>query len=157
MKTGARRKGRELALSILFAADVGQLGPGRAISGADETLRALMGEWKMDAEESLKLGSEIEEFGVMLAEAYFGDLQTINACIEEFSHDWTIDRMPGIDRNILRMAIAELLHCPDVPVSATINEAVELAKIYGTEDSGKFVNGILGAFVRREEAAAQTS
>ena len=59
--------------------------------------------------------------------------------------------MPAIARNILLQAIAALIHMPEVPVGATINEAVELAKIYGTEESGKFVNGILGALVRSEQ------
>lgn len=154
VKTGARRKGRELALSVLFAADVGRLGPGKALGALDSTLRALMEQWEMDEVEGEKLAPEIRHFGLALAEAYFADRQQINDCIEDFSHDWTIERMPGIDRNILRLAIAELLHCDDVPVSATINEAVELAKLYGTDDSGKFVNGILGAFVRSEQVRA---
>lgn len=152
MRTGARRKARELALSILFATDVGEQTAAEALQVVDHVLEVLVGQWGLDPDERAKLLPEIRQFGVTLAEAYFADSQRIDECIEGFSHEWAIDRMPGIDRNILRLAIAELMHLPDVPVSATINEAVELAKIYGTEESGKFINGILGAFVRSEEA-----
>ncbi len=152
MKTGARRKARELALSVLFAADVGQQPRARVLGDIEHTLRVLVEQWELRPEEAVRLVPEIREFGVTLAEAYFGDSSRIDESIEGFSHEWAIDRMPGIDRNILRLAIAELLHFPDVPVSATINEAVELAKEYGTDESGKFVNGILGAFVRSEQA-----
>ena len=152
VKTGARRKARELALSVLFATDVGQQPHARVLGALEHTLRVMVEEWALRDEEAARLVPEIREFGITLAEAYFTDSLRIDEYIEGFSHEWALDRMPGIDRNILRLAIAELLHFPDVPVSATINEAVELAKEYGTEESGKFVNGILGAFVRSEHA-----
>ena len=79
MKTGARRKGRELALSVLFAADVGRLGPGKALGALDSTLRALMEQWEMDEEEGEKLAPEIRHFGLALAEAYFADGQLYSA------------------------------------------------------------------------------
>jgi transcription antitermination protein NusB len=157
VKTGARRKARELALSVLFATDVGQQPFGRVLGDIEHTLRVLVEEWELGREEAARLVPEIREFGLTLAEAYFKDHLKIDEHIEGFSHEWAIDRMPGIDRNILRLAIAELLHFPDVPVSATINEAVELAKQYGTEESGKFVNGVLGAFVRSEQASVNPS
>lgn len=147
---GARRRGREFALGLLFQADVGGVGAANAFIGADETLRILFESWDMPAEEQRKLRPEIEDFGRRLCEAYFMDSVVIDSTIDELSHEWALDRMPGIDRNILRMALAELRHSPDVPPSAAINEAVELAKVYGTPDSGKFVNGILGAYARRE-------
>ena len=156
MKTGARRKARELALSMLFATDVGQQPRARVLGTLEHTLRVMVEEWKLGREEAARLVPEIREFGLTLAEAYFTDNLRIDEYIEGFSHEWAIERMPGIDRNILRIAIAELLHFPDVPDSATINEAVELAKEYGTEESGKFVNGILGAFVRSKQAPANS-
>jgi N utilization substance protein B len=64
--------------------------------------------------------------------------------IERTSDNWVLSRMPLVDRNILRLAVFELLYLDDVPDSVSINEAVEMAKIYGGEDSSKFVNGILG-------------
>jgi N utilization substance protein B len=147
---GARRRGRELALGILFQADIAGLGPGAAMIAATDTLRLLVEQWDMAAEEERKLEAEIEQFGRRLCEEFFKDAERIDAIIDELSHEWALERMPAIDRNILRLSLAELRHSPDVPASAAINEAVELAKIYGTPDSGKFVNGILGAYARRE-------
>ena len=69
--------------------------------------------------------------------------------ISEFSHTWTIQRIPAIDRNILRLAIYELIVRADVPVAGVINEAVELAKRFSTEESGKYVNGMLSAIAKR--------
>jgi N utilization substance protein B len=69
--------------------------------------------------------------------------------ISEFSHTWTIQRIPAVDRNILRLAIYELLERSDVPVAVVINEAVELAKRFSTEESSKYVNGVLSAIAKR--------
>lgn len=154
-KGGARRKGREFALGLMFQVDVGGQGPGGAMMAAQDTLDILFQEWQMGPAEQRKLGAEIEQFGLRLCEAYFRDEEAIDAVIDELSHEWALERMPYIDRNILRMALAELRHSPDVPTSAAINEAVELAKIYGTPESGKFVNGILGAYARREGLVAE--
>ena len=68
----------------------------------------------------------------------------IDGLIRRFARSWSLERMPVIDRNLLRMAIFELGHRPDVPTGAVISEAVELAKTYSTDESGKFVNGMLG-------------
>jgi len=69
--------------------------------------------------------------------------QEIDQLIERFSKNWRLDRMNLVDRNILRMAIFELLYCNDIPPKVTLNEAVDLGKRYGSEDSGSFINGIL--------------
>lgn len=149
---GARRKARELALSILFEADVGGYGAGVAMSNAEHTITVLMHEvWELSRDEREKLQPEIEHFGRRLADTYFRSAQAIDNLIARYSHEWAMDRMPGIDRNILRLALTELQNFPDVPASAAINEAVELAKEYGGSESGKFVNGILGAFARDHE------
>jgi N utilization substance protein B len=152
---GARRKARELALSILFAADVGGVGPGKAMGEAEHTLAVLLEVWELEPEEQEKLLVEIEQFGRRLADVYFRNAEQVDGLIGGYSHEWAVDRMPGIDRNLLRLALAELLFCPDVPVSAAINEAVELAKEYGGAESGKFVNGILGAFARDHQPSAE--
>lgn len=148
---GARRKGRELALSILFEADIGGSGPGAAMSNADHTLEVLMEVWELEPEEQEKLRPEIETFGRRLVDAYFSSASLVDELIQKYSHEWALERMPGIDRNILRLALAELRNFADVPVSAAINEAVELAKAYGGSESGKFVNGILGAYARDQQ------
>lgn len=73
----------------------------------------------------------------------------LDEMITEYSHTWTIHRMPAIDRNVLRLAIYELLDRPEVPVAVIINEAVELAKRFSTEESGRYVNGVLSAIAKR--------
>jgi transcription antitermination protein NusB len=83
-------------------------------------------------------------------EAHRGELDDL---IRSYADRWALERMPIVDRNLLRIGIFELLHRPDVPVAAAINEAVELAKLLSTEDSGRFVNGLLGR-VAREHARA---
>lgn len=156
-RSGARRRARELALAILFQADVGGMSPGEAIGEARETLEVLAGEWEMSLDERHKLFAEIEEFGMRLADTYFRHAPVIDEGIAALSHEWALERMPAVDRNILRMAAAELLYFPDVPGSAAINEAVELAKDYGSAESGKFVNGILGALARKADLSDNKS
>ena len=75
----------------------------------------------------------------------------IDEVIESYARGWTLERMANVDRNILRLAMFELLYLPDIPPSVTVNEAVELAKKYSTAESGRFVNGILGNVVRNLE------
>lgn len=73
----------------------------------------------------------------------------LDEMITEYSHTWTIHRMPAVDRNVLRLAIYELLDRPEVPVAVIINEAVELAKRFSTEESGRYVNGVLSAIAKQ--------
>ena len=73
----------------------------------------------------------------------------LDEMITEYSHTWTIHRMPAIDRNVLRLAIYELIDRPEVPLAVVINEAVELAKRFSTEESGRYVNGVLSAIAKQ--------
>ena len=73
----------------------------------------------------------------------------LDEMITEYSHTWTIHRMPAIDCNVLRLAIYELIDRPEVPVAVIINEAVELAKRFSTEESGRYVNGVLSAIAKQ--------
>ena len=73
--------------------------------------------------------------------------ERLDAAIAEHAKGWTLQRMPSIDRNVLRIAAFELLGRPDVPVAVVLDEAVELAKRFSTDDSGRFVNGVLSAMV----------
>ena len=70
--------------------------------------------------------------------------EEVDGYIRRFAKDWTLERMPVIDRNLLRIGVYELVHRLDVPTAAAISEAVELARRYSTEESGRFVNGMLG-------------
>lgn len=67
----------------------------------------------------------------------------IDPLIERFSENWKISRMSRVDRNVIRIAVYELLHCDDIPPKVSINEAIDIGKRFGTEDSGAFINGIL--------------
>ena len=78
-------------------------------------------------------------------------LDELNAVIEKYSHDWKVDRISKVAATILRCSIAEILYLDEVPVSVTINEAVELAKGYDEPDTVAFVNGVLGGFMRGRE------
>lgn len=74
--------------------------------------------------------------------------EEIDALIGEYADRWPIERMPVVDRNLLRIALFEMLFAPEVPPGVAINEAVELAKMLSTEDSGRFINGLLGRVAR---------
>lgn len=74
----------------------------------------------------------------------------LDEAITAFADRWTVDRMPVVDRAVLRLALYELRHCPDVPTAVVLNEAVRIVKAYSTENSGRFVNGVLASLARRE-------
>jgi len=116
----------------------------------------LLESWAFSPEEALKLGPAVGRFGRELYEEFFRHREAIDQRIDALSQGWPLDRMPVVDRNILRMALTELLYLPDIPVGASIDEAVDLAKEYGTAESGRFVNGILGTVARELQAAGRT-
>lgn len=91
----------------------------------------------------------MEEAAIRLAEMTVEHLDEVDEMIRGAAEKWPLERLAAVDRNIMRLAATEMLYGRDVPPSVAINEAVELAKRYGTEDSGRFVNGVLGALARR--------
>jgi transcription antitermination protein NusB len=119
---GSRHESRERALSLLYEAET------KGCSAVD-----LLGELPVPA----------EPFAVELVTGVDEHRAEADALIRRFSRGWALERMPVIDRTLLRMAIFELAHRPDVPSPVVIDEAVELAKQYSTDDSGRFVNGML--------------
>jgi len=125
---GLRRLSREYALQILYAVDVCKL----------ESEDAQKSFWK-----DRKSGKKVLEFATTLVEGTLKNLPQIDSLIVKYARNWDIDRMASIDRNILRQATFEILYLLDIPINVIINEAVELAKKYSTEESRKFVNGIL--------------
>ena len=80
-----------------------------------------------------------------MIEGAFDKKEEIDNLISSCSDNWSLARMSRVDRNILRMAVYELLYCPDIPPKVTLNEAIDLGKLYGSENSGSFINGILDA------------
>ncbi len=125
---GLRRQSREAALQILYLADVAHLTASQAAdivwAGANYPQKA-------------------RRFADLLAAGAMAHRAEIDLLITKHADNWEIGRMATVDRNVLRLAAFELLHELDTPVSVVIDEAVEIAKMYSTVDSGKFVNGIL--------------
>ena len=129
---GARRMGRERALQALY-----QLEQDAKLTAA----QALESSWQASDDEPRD--AEAHAFAVELVEGVRKHLTTIDALLEDNSHNWRVDRMQRIDRNVLRIGVFELLHRPEIPRKVTLNEAVELGKIFGNEASSAFINGLL--------------
>lgn len=136
---GNRRRAREASLQLLYEVDLSQKEVGEALNLFMKDPQHLLHELP-ETPEAL---SEIEVFTRQISEGVMHNVREIDQLIEGHSTHWKISRMASVDRNILRMAVFELLYCPDIPASVTINEAIEIAKKYGTEESSSFVNGVL--------------
>ncbi|MBI4259260.1 MAG: transcription antitermination factor NusB [Actinobacteria bacterium] len=99
--------------------------------------------------------ADVPDLARELVDGVTGHRADLDALIARYARDWTVERMPVVDRTILRLACYELLHRPDTPVNVAISEAVEAARELSTEDSGRFVNGVLGRIAREEELPAR--
>ncbi|MFN8105735.1 MAG: transcription antitermination factor NusB [Acidimicrobiia bacterium] len=132
-----RHRARKSALMALYCAD---------LTGVD-ALTCLAQQDDLEA--------PVEAFSRTLVEGVEARRDELDAEISDVAEHWTIDRMPPIDRAILRLALFELVGLPDVPEGASINEAVELAKCYSTTDSSRFVNGLLGRLATRAVEAGR--
>ena len=129
---GYRRKSREFALQMLYQYDVSHLSAGLAD-----------GFW-----EDKEAPENIVEFANNLVDGVIKNLDKIDEKIRLSASNWSIDRMAVADRNILRIAVFELFYMQDIPVNVTLNEAIEIAKRFGEEETGSFVNGILDRIVK---------
>jgi len=125
---GKRRSSRELALKFLYQYELNA-------GNIDEQVRLFL--------ERNSLQYEVEVFMKELVIAILKQMKEIDAIIQKFSDNWVIDRMAIIDRNILRMGTCELMFNFSTPPKVAINEAVDIAKKYGNEDSPEFINGVL--------------
>ncbi|ADU51286.1 NusB antitermination factor [Thermaerobacter marianensis DSM 12885] len=132
---GPRRRGREIALQVLFQWEA-----------AGNPLEAGL-EW---AAGEYDPGEEVLAFAAELCRGVTRRRLDIDGLIARYARDWDLERLARVDRNVLRLGIYELLYAgrPDVPPPVAINEAVELAKRYSSEDAARFVNGILGQLAR---------
>jgi N utilization substance protein B len=101
--------------------------------------------------------ARIAGFALRLVSGVTQNREDLDRTLHGLEIGWSLDRQVSVDRNILRMAAFELLHMDSIPASATINEAIELAKKYSTGESGRFVNGLLGALAARRPAEAGTT
>lgn len=128
MDPAPRHQARERALSLLYEADLKGDSPRSVLDG---------------------LAVVPDPYTVEVVSAVGSRGTEIDRLIDEASIGWDLDRMAAVDRNVLRLAVAELLQCPDVPTAVILNEAVELAVAYSTDDSGRFVNGVLATLATR--------
>lgn len=111
---------------------------------SDELLEGLSG--------MLELAPDINRFYMTLIKGVIDNKSQLDQLIEQFSSNWKINRMGCVDRNILRIAAFEILYCQDIPPIVSINEAVDIGKLYGTEESGSFINGILDGIYQQQTA-----
>ena len=129
----ARSKARKRALDVLFAAD-------------------LRGESAVEALEAAIADGEgpTNDYTETLVRGVVAEQVRIDALLAEHAQGWTLDRMPGVDRNVLRLGVYEMLYVDDVPDAVAVSEAVALVQDLSTDESPAFVNGVLGAVLRRE-------
>ena len=130
---GPRRRGRELVFRLLYQADL-----------THDSIAAL---WKA-AREAERLPGEADEFVDALVGALEEDLPELDRRIALALERWNMERLAATDRSVLRLATAELLHLPGTPARVLIDEAVAIARKYGREESGRFVNGVLDRLAR---------
>lgn len=127
----ARTKARKRAIDAIFAAD---LRPDSPLDLLEDTYQQVQDRQNQD---------EIFDYARTLVSGVIEHQREIDSLLETYSQGWTLDRMPNLDRAILRVATWEIRFNPDVPDAVAISEAVELAKEYSTDDSSSFVNGLL--------------
>jgi transcription antitermination factor NusB len=135
-----RSQARECVLKILYEVDVTQC-------TLDDALTSV---WELSPS-----SDEIRDFAERIARGTLEHLDEIDRKITQYAENWQMDRMAAVDRNILRFAVYELIFMDDIPPKVSINEAVNIAKKYSQEESGKFVNGVLDK-IHHTEAKAKS-
>ena len=138
---GSRRQAREAAVQILYLRD---------INPHEELGSSLRGFW-----ESQSCDAETQAFAEVLVRGTLEKRAAVDEQIKKVTENWELDRIAAVDRNVLRLAIYEMMFRDDVPPVVYINEAIEIAKKFSTKESGKFVNGILDR-IRKEEMKDET-
>ena len=128
--TDLRRKARMAALQSLFAADI------------KDNLEESCLDWLTEED---SLSDETAKFAERLFQGVADAMPGLDEITQRYAQAWPVAQLALVDRNILRIALFELLHYPDTPDKTAINEAVELAKAFGSENSARFVNGVLGS------------
>ncbi|NLN76295.1 MAG: transcription antitermination factor NusB [Armatimonadetes bacterium] len=149
MKT-TRRTARELALNVLYQVDASGVPFDEALDTAQEyaDISAL-------AVGGVEKITQAREYAAELTRGVREHRSELDTLIARLSEGWPLDRQPAVDRNILRLAIFEIIYIDSVPAIVAVDEAVELAKKYSTAESGKFVNGVLAGYLREQTPEAQ--
>jgi N utilization substance protein B len=135
---GARRTARERALQALYGMEMSKVGPAEALEQAFASSAQ-----EPEARQAADADPAARSFARELVEGVTANLEEIDALLEKHSHNWRLERMDRIDRNILRLGVFELKCRPDIPRKVTLNEAIELGKNFGTSESPSFINGLL--------------
>lgn len=163
-----RRYARECAMQALFVAEQSSISIAAALRQAfefyesddvqEEIFRELMsaGEQAESVVEG-EVRERFERFTRLLAEGVWADKPQLDEWLQSATRGYEFDRLAAVDRNIMRVAVWEIVNVPYIPPAVTINEAVEIAKKYSTAESGRFVNGVLGTLVRQTPKAAWDS
>ncbi len=136
-----RRRAREAALQMLYQCEVGGVTPGDSEAA-----------YRQIEELGPALPAESAAFAAALVEGTLANLAGIDPLIEESAEHWRLSRMAVVDRLVLRLAVFQMLHLPEVPAPVVIDESVDIAALYGGPESGRFVNGVLDAIHRRLRA-----
>lgn len=136
-----RRASREAAVQALYKIDI-------AKADTDTAVAYVVGENGLNPVQ--------EKFTMSLVSGVMDNLNEINQTINEIALEWDLERMAAVDRNILRLAVFEICYSDEVPPNVAANEAIELGKTFGTEDSGRFINGILGKVLADPEKFKKT-
>ncbi|MBI3810081.1 MAG: transcription antitermination factor NusB [Nitrospirae bacterium] len=129
-----RRKGRELAVQVLYQWDI----------------HRNTSQWLEDFWEQNKTHPETRKFADELIHGVIAQADDLDGVIGRYAENWSVQRMAITDRTVLRIAVYELLHMPDIPGRVTLNEAIDIVRLFGDEQSGAFVNGILNRILREE-------
>jgi N utilization substance protein B len=135
-----RTRARSLALQVLYEVDIANHPPGEI--------------FKLRLEET-PLPDDLAEFARQIIFGVLPITSTLDHLIAKYAPEWPLDQIAAIDRNILRMALWEFAVYGETPLKVAINEAVELAKLYGSDSASRFVNGVLGALAERQSEIQQ--
>ncbi|HEY5857471.1 MAG TPA: transcription antitermination factor NusB [Aldersonia sp.] len=134
-KYGTRHKARKRAVDLLFEAEARDIDP------------AELARERIELSETDETVTRVNPYTVTILEGVADNLDRIDGTIESYLQEWTLERLPAVDRAILRVGVWELFHAPDVPPVVAVDQAVELAKQLSTDESPSFVNGVLGQIV----------
>lgn len=143
-KSGTRRQGREFALQILY-----QLELSSGLSSSHKVSKSFLETQMLDFFEHFEVPDKISGFSAILASGVVGNIAEIDNKIAANAENWRLERMDKVDRIVLRIAIFELFYAQDVSKSIVINEAIEIARKFGSERSASFVNGVLDCVARK--------
>lgn len=144
MEQGVRRQGREFALKVLYSLYDHDAEIDEILDDFWQSFRFrndVLGD--PDETDGARVPAHVKAFAEQLVRGVVNNLRELDAIVDRHSKNWALDRMSRVDLSLLRMATFELVHQPDVPASVVMNEAIEIGKRYGTQDTPAFVNGIL--------------